>query len=276
MQIDQGIKPSNYQCLKPSHFPNKLLNLSTNGTSSLDISSGLSLNQNGSLSLIPSAVPSVLSRSFKYHSLRSTVFARPCILLPLNLSAKSTVVLDSIPKINLHCDPTSVQPSLFYNVSLGLRMTGASLSIIPSNLLPSLFPTPVLFNPSLFFEIQELGGGRNRILKLKLKRILKLIQIQNQAQNPEEQLKQMEEQTKIKFFWKVYANKISIVYLSSSFSSNDNNFKFLQRLQCLYVPRLSPSLVLDSRAACLDPGSSLAMFHLLFQFLFQVLLQVLF
>ena len=100
----------------------------------------------------------------------------------LDTSSESTVVPDSILKIDLN--PTSVQPSLFYNASLGLRIPGASLSIIPSNLLPSLFPTLVSFNPSLLFEIQELGGGGNRILKLK----------------------QNEEQTKMKLCWKVYAH----------------------------------------------------------------------
>ena len=89
----------------------------------------------------------------------------------LDTSSKSTVVPDSILKIDLN--PTSVQPSLFYNASLGLRMPA-------SNLLPSLFLTfPFLQNPC-----------GNQTLKLK----------------------QNEEQTKMKLCWKVYANKISIAY----------------------------------------------------------------
>ena len=80
----------------------------------------------------------------------------------LDTSSESTVVPDSIPKIDLN--PTSVQPSLFYNASLGLCIHGASLSIILSNLLPSLFPTLVSFNPSLLFEIQELGGATFHIM----------------------------------------------------------------------------------------------------------------
>ena len=80
----------------------------------------------------------------------------------LDTSSESTIVPDSIPKIDLN--PTSVQPSLFYNASLGLRIPGASLSIIPSNLLPNLFPTLVSFNPSLSFKIQELGGAMFHIM----------------------------------------------------------------------------------------------------------------
>ena len=136
VQSDQGIKPSNSQSLKPSHLPNALLHLSTNGTSSLDTSSGLSLNQIGSLSLFPSDVPSFLPRSFKHHSLGPIVVASLCILLALDLSAKSTVVPDSVP---------TIVPSLVPMLT-------------PSTKLPSIFLTPVLFNPSLLFKLQELGG----------------------------------------------------------------------------------------------------------------------
>ena len=79
--------------------------------------------------------------------------------------------------------------------------------------------------------------------------------MQNQVQSPEEQLKQNKEQNKLKLCWTVYSNQISIASLWSSSSSNDDKLKFLRRLRRLYVPRLSPSLVLDSIAACLDLGS---------------------
>ena len=64
--VDPSGAPNRFSVpsLKPSYLHNKLLSLSPNDTPSLDASYGPSLNQSGSLSLFPSAVPNGLPRFF--------------------------------------------------------------------------------------------------------------------------------------------------------------------------------------------------------------------
>ena len=189
VQIDHRIKPSNSQSLKPtvlstiirssvhnvgpsgvpncfsipslkpSHLPHTLLSLSPSGTPSLDASYRISCNQSGSLSLVPSAVPSGLPHSFQSHSVGPAVVARtldPSVSY-LCLIQQGVQSLRNKSTINL----TSLTTSLFWRRTLIGSMTVACQRCLVSfkasapshvtSLSPSLVPIFIAsLNPSFF------------------------------------------------------------------------------------------------------------------------------